>query len=259
MLNRTFFISLILLAVLPLWAAPSANVSQEANQVVWNGDRSKPQIALTFDDGPKPEFCLPILNILDQFGVKATFFIIGKEARWHPDLVYRIYESGHDLGNHTYSHYRLDSLSREQMDVELKASNEIIATITGKTPLYFRPPGGRFNKIVVNEVGKNDLQIINWSLNAGDYTNASKYFNPTIKPNELADRIIKSCRNGDIILMHNGGGPTTEALPKIIMGLRQAGFEFVTVSQLLNQQGNANLFSAKPDGVKKLTSAEVTQ
>ena len=205
-------------------------------RVTWHGERSQPQVALTFDDGPKPEFCIPILNVLDQYGVKGTFFVIGREARWHPDLIYRIAESGHDLGNHTYSHYRLDSLSRDQIDMEMKATNEIIHSIIGSTPLYFRPPGGRFNKFVLDEAESNNLQVINWSVNAGDYTKASKYFRPSKTPSEIVNKIINSSKSGDIILMHNGGGPTAKALPEIITKLRKAGFKLVTVSQLLKQK-----------------------
>ncbi|MFC1595961.1 polysaccharide deacetylase family protein [Candidatus Margulisiibacteriota bacterium] len=238
---------LLILLILPMASATAKHTTKaEPAQVVWRGDREQPQVALTFDDGPKPEFCLPILNILDQYGIKATFFVIGREARWHPDLIYRMSESGHDIGNHTYTHYRLDSLSREQVNVELAATNEIIKSITGKTPIYFRPPGGRFNRIVLEEVKNRGLQVINWSLNTGDYTKASKYFRPTMKANDIVNNVVDNCQNGDIILMHNGGGPTAEALPKIIRSLRAKGFKLVTISQLLKKTV-PNLFVAVPD------------
>ena len=208
----------------------------QRSPVIWAGSTGNSYVALTFDDGPKPEYCIPILDVLDKYDVKATFFIIGREARWHPDLVHRIVQSGHDLGNHTYSHFRLDSLSREQVYTELKATNEIIFSIIGMRPLYFRPPGGRFNGMVLEEVQKNNMIVINWTLNAGDYTVASKYFKNLKQAKDIESKIVNNCKNGDIILMHNGGGPTIESLPNIIIKLKEKGFTFVTVSDLLKLQ-----------------------
>ncbi|MFC1478156.1 polysaccharide deacetylase family protein [Candidatus Margulisiibacteriota bacterium] len=240
MMKKCLAILFLLVFTTQLYAEESVSLNA-VPRAIWHGGREQPRIALTFDDGPKPEFCIPILNILDQYSVKATFFVIGREARWHPDLVHRIVESGHDIGNHTYSHYRMDSLSREQINIEIKAANEIIKSITGTRPLYFRPPGGRFNRIVLEEIQKNGLQAINWSVNAGDYTKASKYFRPSIDPESIITTVTQSCKNGDIVLMHNGGGPTAEALPLIILSLRKAGFKLVTVSELL-QKETPNMF-----------------
>ncbi|MFH1429846.1 MAG: polysaccharide deacetylase family protein [Candidatus Margulisiibacteriota bacterium] len=240
MMKRCFSAVFILLVTTTLYAEQIVS-QNEVTRAIWHGDRGQPRVALTFDDGPKPEFCIPILNVLDQYSVKATFFVIGREARWHPDLVHRIVESGHDIGNHTYSHYRLDSLSRDQINIEIQAANEIIESITGTKPLYFRPPGGRFNRVVLEEIQKNGLQAINWSVNAGDYTQASKYFRPSIDPQNIIRTVTQGCKNGDIILMHNGGGATAEALPRIILCLRKAGFKLVTVSELL-QNETPNMF-----------------
>jgi len=243
MTQRLLVFLLIIISFATIGAAkPTDNVM--AAKVVWTGDKTRPQVALTFDDGPKPEYSIPILNILDQFGVKATFFVIGREARWHPDLIYRIVDSGHDIANHTYSHYRLDSLSRKQIDEEFAATNDIIKSVTGKTPIYARPPGGRFNRVVLEEAYKYGLTIIGWSVNAGDYTTTSKYFRDTKKAEEIVSRIVGSCHDGDIILMHNGGGPTAQALPQIIMSLRKKGFELVTISELL-KKNPPNIFAAK--------------
>lgn len=211
-----------------------------AGDIVWTGDKNKNYVALTFDDGPKPGQSDKILNILDQYAVKATFFVIGREAKSSPDLVNRIVDSGHDIGNHTYSHYRLDGLSKEQISAEIIATNKIVEQITKKNVKFFRPPGGRYNTQVIKELKDNNLILIGWSVNPGDYVQGSKYFSPSLKKDDITKKVLDETKNGDIILLHNGGEATIEALPEIIIGLRAKGFELVTISRLIDD--NIDIF-----------------
>lgn len=214
---------------------PSQNLFPK---IFWNGDSSSMKIALTFDDGPKEEESPAILEILDQFGIKATFFIVGKAAEKNPDLVYRIYASGHEIANHTYSHTRLDTISNSAVETEIQKTNQILENITSVKTRYFRPPGGRFNRGILTQVKKCNLDVILWNVNAGDYIATDS---PFVVKGEIyskdADRIyhdvMKRMKKGSIVLFHNGGKDTVKSLPQIISDLEKKGYKFVTLTELL--------------------------
>ncbi|HAR63562.1 MAG TPA: hypothetical protein DF296_01825 [Candidatus Margulisbacteria bacterium] len=207
----------------------------ESYEPIWRVNTTNLVIALTFDDGPKPEYSIPVLDILDKYCIKATFFIVGKMAKIYPDTVYRMAISGHEVGNHTFSHVRLDTVfSPQEIEDELKLTNQIIEKITGSKPKYFRPPGGRFNQFVIQTAFETGLKQINWSLTAADYIPFSTI--PVANQDnseKIVERVISQTRPGSIILLHNGGNDVEKALPKIIEQLRQKGFKFVTISELL--------------------------
>lgn len=210
---------------------------------VWRVDTNQPVVALTFDDGPKPEFSLPVLDALDKYCVKATFFVIGRLASQHPDIIYRMASSGHDVANHTFSHIRLDTMSETDIKRELSLTNQIIEKITGRPARFFRPPGGRFNQLVLLGAHQEGLRTINWSVNAGDYTlhgDLPLQLDDN-KWKEIAERVVASTKSGDIILCHNGGIDTEKALPIIIEELRKKGFRFITVSELLDTRESRRL------------------
>ncbi|MCP4049258.1 MAG: polysaccharide deacetylase family protein [bacterium] len=203
--------------------------------ILWSGGRDTRKVALTFDDGPKHKYTNLILDILKELSVKATFFVVGKECGMNPDLVYRIYAENHELGNHTYSHYRLDTLSREKIETEILSTSEIIKSITGREVTCFRPPGGKYNKYVLKVLNKHKIKMIMWDVNANDYVHSSPFYgiggeNPAKK---VYDRIVSGVRNGSIILMHNGGNESIKALPDIIRKLRSDGYEFITLSEMM--------------------------
>lgn len=231
---------------------------------VWRVGTRQPVVALTFDDGPKPEFSLPVLDALDKYCVKATFFVIGKLAAQHPDIIYRMASSGHDVANHTFSHIRLDTMSKAEVDAELSLTNQIIEKITGAPVRYFRPPGGRFNQLVLMGAQQSGLRTINWSVNAADYTlhGDMPLQLDDNKWKEIADKVVNSCKSGDIVLCHNGGIDTEKALPVIIEKLRHKGFRFVTISELLGvntpfnkkQYAKINLGDSPPEDQSKYSA-----
>ena len=204
---------------------------------VWKGSPSVPYVALTFDDGPKPEFSEKILDILSKTGVKASFFVVGKEAKEYPDILLRMSQEGNEIDNHTFSHLRVSGLSPDKIAEELRKTNQVIYDITGSFPKFFRPPGGSNGPLVSIEVAKKNMRIANWSVNAGDYVEDSDVFeldeNFDESAKKLKEKILAEAHNGAIILFHNGSQQTIRALPDIIAGLRQRGFGFATVSGLL--------------------------
>jgi peptidoglycan-N-acetylglucosamine deacetylase len=207
---------------------------------VWSVNTTEPIIALTFDDGPKPELTTHMLRLLDEYHVRATFFIVGKQAEKHIDFVKQIADSHHDIANHSYSHPNLKDLTINEVKTELQKTNRALEAITKQPILFFRPPGGQFTpsiNAVANELG---LTSIFWSINAKDYLRSKK--GALIENNDhkrdmlqLSEYILQKLKPGSIILLHNGSRETNKALPLIIQGARKKGYRFVTLKKLLTK------------------------
>ena len=197
-------------------------------------------VALTFDDGPKAEFSLPVLDVLDQYGVKATFFVIGRDAEEEPDVILRMAEQGHEIGNHSYSHPQLERLSQKRIARELRKTNQVIQSIIGVSPTLFRAPGGGQGERVLREVRRQGLQAVAWTINTADYVTDSDEFQVDEPGEEVASRMVSLVSQGlcpgAIILFHNGGEPTVLALPRIIQLLKKRGYRCVTMSALLKER-----------------------
>ncbi|MBQ8357168.1 MAG: polysaccharide deacetylase family protein [Clostridia bacterium] len=192
----------------------------------------KAQIALTFDDGPHPRYTPIILDILKEFGIPATFFAVGVNVETYPQLIRRIVEEGHELGNHTYNHYHVAKMSTETLLRDISLCSNAIEKITEQKPRYFRPPEGVCNGDVKEICGNADMTIVMWSVDTRDWAHTPI--------SEICNNVRHNTKNGSIILMHDFIGknsPTPEALRQIIPMLRELGYEFVTVSQLLEGEG----------------------
>lgn len=201
-----------------------------AGKLYTRGDPSKPKIALTFDDGPDAHWTPKLLDILKQKKVTATFFVIGENVEQYPDMLKKIYDDGHVIGNHTYTHADLTKLTAEQIASEIDRSDSAIKRVIGRSPALVRPPFGFHNSqsdTVIN--GKNDV-IVLWSTDTDDWQGLSV--------DTIENRIFSHSKNGMIILQHCGPNPklgnSLEAVPVIIDTLRARGYEFVSVPDLLN-------------------------
>jgi peptidoglycan/xylan/chitin deacetylase (PgdA/CDA1 family) len=207
---------------------------------VWNGNKARNVVALTFDDGPKPEYCQPIFEILDKYGAKATFFVVGKEAEGSPDLILRMEDSDHEIGNHTYSHVSVKDMPVGEALRDIQRCSEVIYNITGKQPKYFRPPGGGYNKGISEGLKKMGLKTVYWSLNAVDYIEMTPGYEVPedyqAMAKELSKRIVDKVSPGAIILFHNGSEQTVIALPYILNELKNKGYGFVTISNLVEEK-----------------------
>lgn len=179
----------------------------------------KKQVMLTIDDGPKEEYTDEMLAVLKDKGVKAMFFLLGKDVQKRPDDVKKIADAGHVIANHSYSHDSLKGMSYDNIIAELQRCNDLLEEITGKRPRYMRPPHGDYNDTVLKACAVLDLTVVFWTNNPGDYK---------MEPAKtIADRVIRNKADGDIILVHLGLLNTVEALPRIIDAYRKAGFKFV--------------------------------
>jgi len=207
---------------------------------VWNGNHKRNTVALTFDDGPKPEYCQPILDTLDRFGAKATFFVVGNEAEKNPDLVMRMQDSGHEVGNHTYSHIPAKQMSVRRMLADIQRCSNIIRNITKTNPKYFRPPGGGINDGISKGLKKMGLRSIFWTYNPSDYTDVTPGYevpeDVKAMAEQLSKKIVDKVKPGTIILLHSSSEQTVRALPYILKALKEKGYGIVTVTELLQEK-----------------------
>lgn len=185
-------------------------------------DSEERKIALTFDDGPHPVYTEELLDGLKERGVHATFFVTGEHAELHPEIIERMNEEGHLIGNHTYSHIQLKDSNREQFRQELVRTNEIISEITGEEVLYVRPPYGTWDKKFESEL--NMFPVL-WTVDPLDW-NSTNVAN-------ITDKVVSKTEENDIILMHDYYESTVTAALKVIDELQAMGYTFVTVDEIL--------------------------
>lgn len=196
-------------------------------------------VALTFDDGPSPIWTPKILEALKKAGVKATFFILGEHALRYPEIIKRIAGDGHEIGNHTYDHHVLIYYKMEELEREIKDTEKIIKDITGRTTVYFRPPKAWLTNEEKQKIKAMGYKIILWSLNSKDWV--------TFDDKYIIRYILRNIRPGDIILFHDSGGvftaeggdrhETVKAIPRLAEELKEKGYKFVTITELL-KKGN---------------------
>ncbi|MBQ9940853.1 MAG: polysaccharide deacetylase family protein [Clostridia bacterium] len=204
-----------------------------AREIIANNSSATKKIALTFDDGPHPKHTEEILDILKEYGVKATFFIIGSNAQKHPDIVKRTFDEGHELGNHTYNHVFINRISDDKLREEISKTDEIIKQITGTAPIVFRPPGGAYNDLKVDVVSATGHKCILWSW----WQDTRDWSCPPV--DKVVNTVLSNLHDGDIILFHdfnNGNTPTAKALRIIIPRLIEMDYEFVSVSELIQSE-----------------------
>ncbi|MCM1044619.1 MAG: polysaccharide deacetylase family protein [Candidatus Gastranaerophilales bacterium] len=180
------------------------------------------KIAITFDDGPHPHYTEQLLDGLQERGVVATFFVTGEHAQLHPDIILRMQEEGHLIGNHTYSHIQLTSSNREKFKEELIATNEVIEEITGVEVEYVRPPYGSWDKSFESEL--NMFPVL-WTVDPLDWCSGNASC--------IVEKIVSKAGENDIILMHDYYDTSVTAALKAIDKLKEEGYTFVTVEEIL--------------------------
>lgn len=185
----------------------------------------KKVVSISFDAAWGNEQTDTLLKILDEKNVTSTFFLVGDWVEKYPDSVKAIAEAGHDIGNHSSTHPKMTELSRDGMMEEIENCNSLIKNLTGKEVTLFRPPYGDYNNSVVETVNSCGMYCIQWDVDSLDWKD------PTAQ--DMVERIKSKICPGSIILMHNGATNTPEALPLIIDAVREMGYEFVPISELL--------------------------
>jgi len=188
-------------------------------------DPSKPMVALTFDDGPSGYTTL-ILNILEQYDVPATFFVIGSRIERNIDIVHRANDMGCEIASHTWSHRMLTRASDENIRSELLKAKSAIEAATGAPGLIMRPPFGSVNARVRSVAADLGIPVIYWSVDPQDWRTGNSV--------EIYDHIMTRVKDKDIILLHDTSGATVEAAKRVIPTLIDRGYQLVTVSELMH-------------------------
>ncbi|MGF6953659.1 cellulose synthase/poly-beta-1,6-N-acetylglucosamine synthase-like glycosyltransferase/spore germination protein YaaH/peptidoglycan/xylan/chitin deacetylase (PgdA/CDA1 family) [Neobacillus sp. B4I6] len=210
------------------------------SEVVRYGQPKRKEVVLTFDDGPDPTYTPQILDILDKNHIKGSFFIIGENALQHPELVNKMYKEGHEIGNHTFTHPDVASITPFQTRMELNANQRLFQEITGHSMTLFRPP------YVANAEPstKSELEPILRAQDMG-YTMVGELIDSDdwqrLSSDEIVKRVLDQLPEGNVILMHDAGGNrsnTVEALPTIIKELKQRGYTFTTIADLTEKNNS---------------------
>ena len=197
------------------------------------GPTDQKRIALTFDDGPDPRFSNDVLDVLKQYNVPATFFVLGSKAVANPEIVKRMQNEGHVIGNHTYAHPNLvEEADLGTLEREVTRTEDALNEIIGYRTKLFRPPFGFLYNELVEKLGNMNYYVIAWSVDSLDWQEDP--------PEVITSKVVDNIHPGAIILMHDGAessGDRTNtilSLQQIIPILQEQGYEFVTVPDLLN-------------------------
>ena len=179
-------------------------------------------VALTYDDGPNPVYTEKLLQVLEEEQIHASFFMMGKQVENYPQVVKQVADKGHLIGNHTYSHVNVCQLPEEQVKEEIQKTNEVIYKSCGQSPEWFRPPFGCNREKLISEM---HMYQVFWNVDPLDWS--------VQNTGTIVNHVLKYVEDGDIILMHDAYSTTVEATKILIPKLREMGYAFVTVDELI--------------------------
>ncbi len=203
------------------------SIGGSAAHVYHSNPNGAKRIALTFDDGPHPTQTKRILDLLDTYGVKATFFMIGVNVENYPDSAREVLERGHEVGNHTYSHSHLNQMGTGRLSEELEKCEDVLEDLCEYRPHLFRPPEGYISDGVMECAEQGDYSLVLWSVDTRDWE--------VKNADQIVETVLSKVKAGDIILMHDyvHQSKTPEALEILLPKLLALGYEPVTVGELL--------------------------
>ena len=209
---------------------PSSDPPRKREEMIYHSHpNDRMEIALTFDDGPHPRLTPIILDILEEYGIKATFFMVGENVGYYPAAARAVAEAGHEIGNHTFSHRKFDRMGEEELLREIASCESAIAGFSESPVRLIRPPEGQMSDTMGRVIGSLDYRVILWDVDTRDWAHTP--------PETITRHILDTVKPGDIILMHDFIGydsPTPEALRRVIPALLERGYRFVTVGELMD-------------------------
>ncbi len=193
-------------------------------------------MALTFDDGPYPPYTDRLLDVLKEKKARATFFLVAEQAQRHPELVKRALAEGHTVGLHAFRHRDFLKLTEEERRKDLALGKKVLHEITGKEPVYWRPPHGFRDFSVMDVAAAEKLTVVNWSVIPRDWTGIGRQ--------EIRDRVMEKAENGAIVLLHDGDSPfykasrqpTVDAAGLLIDSLREKGYHLVSLEEYVQAE-----------------------
>ncbi len=210
--------------IAPVSALPAAKTKERPLYMISTAEK---KLALTFDISWGTKMPGPVLDVLKRHGVKATFFLSGPWSERYPEIARRIQAEGHEIQSHGHKHVNFSGLGREGVIHNIRSAHRILAEITGREPTMIRPPNGDFNDMSVATAREIGYQTVIWSVDSRDW------MNPGV--DQIVNRVLKLAHPGAIVLLHASDSckQTDQALPLIIQGLKDRGFEFVLIQELL--------------------------
>ncbi len=208
-----------------LWQTLKDPDSFDGNDAIYKDDSK--YIALTFDDGPHPKHTAWLLDELKERNVAATFFVLGSRIMDNQDLIKRMVDEGHLVGNHTFGHKLLSSLSRNDIEEQINKTNDLIVELTGFLPTTMRPPYGSRNERLLDIVKDKNMAVVMWSIDPEDWKKKS--------PASMNEHVKNRASEGDIILFHDMYETSVKAAVMVVDDLMKQGYVFVTVDELINK------------------------
>ena len=196
---------------------------------VYGVETDKKVIALTFDAAWGADKTQGILDVMEQYGAKATFFLVGFWIDKYEKETKAIAEAGFDIGNHSRNHLNMPKLSENEIKNEIEYVNDRVFDLTGKKPKYFRAPFGDYSNKLMTSLEELNMVGVQWSIDSLDWKGLSA--------KQIYERVVPKAKSGDIVLFHNNSDHVLDALPLVLSALKGQGFEFVTLSQLVHTEG----------------------
>ena len=209
-------------------SAIGKNFYNKNKKPIYSVNRQDKKISISFDCAWGVDYTQELLDIMEVYKVKSTFFMVEFWAEKYPEYVKKIDQMGHEIGTHSCTHKYMSKLSRQEIQDELTKSSATIESVIGKKVKLFRPPYGDYNNLLLEVASSLNLKTIQWSIDTLDWKDYSA--------NKIAEKVIKKAKSGAIILCHNNGLHTAEALPKIFEVLISQGYSFVPISELVYQE-----------------------
>lgn len=216
----------VLTATLAVFASMGAFAGSDRHLPIYCVESEKKQVAISFDAAWGNDDTEMLIKILDEYKVPATFFVVGAWVDKYPESVKQLSDAGHQVQNHSNTHPHMPSLSAEQMKNEIDACNKKIEAVTGKVPNLFRCPYGDYDNRTVDTVNGMNMSCIQWSVDSLDWKESAT-------ADSICKRVISKVSPGSIVLFHNDADHTPEALPTILKCLKDEGYEFVFISDLI--------------------------
>ncbi|MGN0795331.1 MAG: polysaccharide deacetylase family protein [Christensenellales bacterium] len=208
---------------------------------VYSVETEEKVVALTFDAAWGADKTKGIIEIMNNYGAKGTFFLVGFWIDKYPEETKFIADSGFDIGNHSENHPHMTKLSKDDISTEISSVNDKLQKITGKTPIYFRAPFGDYNNLLLSTLEEKSMVGVQWSIDSLDWKGLSG--------GQISERILPRVKNGDIVLFHNNSDHVLDALPIVLEGLKNKGFKLVTLSELVATQN----YKIDANGVQHVT------
>lgn len=239
------FLSIIIAIIIALISIISIGVSGAFNGKkkklpIYSVEREDKKISISFDCAWGVDYTDKLLATMQEENVRCTFFMVEFWAKAHPDYVKKIHEMGHEIGTHSATHPYMSKLDKNAVVKELSSSCQVIEDITGKKVEVFRPPYGDYNDNLIETASELNLYTIQWDVDSLDWKNLSS--------NQIQERVLSKVKNGSIVLFHNQGLHTAQALPKIIKTLKNKGYEIVPIGELIYRDN----YEMLADGTQRL-------